>query len=524
MSARRPLNKVFIRALAQGALARGLFLPCASAGEALAASTTFIPPTIPGDANVSLRGNILVSAGSEDVDVDGKSVTSGDNVMYKIRFLPGDKGFFSDNSVLVEDVVYELITNPLIKNRITPHLELALGAFRCKVATFLEFGRADLATGTRDRSTSRELAALEASFGFTVKDHQGPESTQARSFDLTKLENQMSRALEQVNLNELPDCTRVDVLAVLRPRTSVSLREFLVAMIKRKQDVRKFIDILVMIVFQVCWTLAAFAEKQLMHNNLTPDSIFVDIVPEAQTFRYIVKNARKKDVVYRTKIIARIVDFENAASPKVNSLLGGNSLLRGNIVDSVTPVAATVCNVPITSARTLSREGKCAKVGACNEFNPWGDWFSFITSTVSAGAEVGANLSILEKAFLGSRLVEEASGYPDPFTLCGTPDEPGAACGAWTVEDFARAGFEPGSPPKTPTELIKEGLILDFIEGQGSNTGAHLFDLFQMDPRFSATTQIFTLDFLARFFAGVAGLNDRINPQLDSRVEFPAVL
>jgi len=194
--------------------------------------------------------------------LDQKDGQKSFDVAVKMSFAP--KVFAVDNSLEVERIIYRDVINQLVLNRNTPHVLLYYGTINCD-----NFGQFTSDQVDGDNGIVGNLAKL-AQANTDVDEH----------FDLNHM-----RAL------------------VLERSSGETLFTFL------NMNRRRTNNDVAAVLFQVFYTLAAFRDIGLQHNDLHTRNIFVQEYDDPQTHTYLVG---EQHYLVTSKYQARVFDYDRA--------------------------------------------------------------------------------------------------------------------------------------------------------------------------------------------------------------------
>jgi len=221
-----------------------------------------------------------------------------------------------DNSMELERAVYRDVTNPLLLRGHTPHVMMCYGIVGC--SDFV-----NKVNAIKDPFSKTKLL-----FDYVRQDAQN----YIPDFNLT-YDRTVMRALI---LEQSQGKTFLNKIAAWGSGKSHDKNADLA-----KRQISAYDELYLPVLFQLCYTLAAFEDVGLQHNDLHPSNIFVEKDPTGQQTHTYVVNGQHFQV--QTQYQARIFDFDRAYK------------------------ASTIAN-PCRLFNTML-ESLCVQYGQCNQQN-----------------------------------------------------------------------------------------------------------------------------------------------------------
>jgi hypothetical protein len=246
-----------------------------------------------------------------------------------MKFFPVQSGPTSDNSGLVESLVYKVIVTHLIKNN-TPY-----------VINFIAFSKCQ---GFID-NLHRRIAFLKLSKS---------EDDQETAERLEILSDSLHSIGEQEGITVDNSVTYILMTEKAKVVLKTEPPVFFESWLKGKHTLREYQEVL----FQVVWTLACFQKIGLRHNDLHPKNIFVErgSSKNYNTFKYEKKPG--ESIYFKVPAFNNLKFYDYDRASVTGSSLKENAILTN------------------TSLQRMVNETSICSVGyGCNVYNPGFDLY-----------------------------------------------------------------------------------------------------------------------------------------------------
>lgn len=377
-----------------------------------------------------------------------------DEVLMKLSF--NSKDYDIDNSLLVEMKIYEIATS-LVKRYATPHLMTYIGAFQCP--NFIEeFSRQfPLQDDWVEKYTAGETYYENTKDGRKtnikpIKDEVDPRNwkivraglnTYYKNLTTNKVQtekpigfyeeivNQIISIEEKDNRNfKIYDFNRANVLLLEKGR-GMSLSRAL-------SNIDFTEDELIIIIFQVLYTLCVLYKNDVQHNDLHLGNIFIQTIdPAIFTYQYVFPDGTETEYSMRSKYLPKLFDFDQSFTSQYLNTKLDNVLF-------------------------------CEEAGICNKKNPKFDTYLFLIQLGIALSDFDDIGDFIER-HIGRELLELGANGEWPFAgrlckLVRQSGRPNKCDGPWTPPPM-------GSSPlgmSTPEEMLRDPIFRKFHTPPGA--------------------------------------------------------